>query len=279
MSFHTAVLVLNRNMRAMTESLINRIRASNTKYPMDIWCIDADSDRHEVVQNADNMIFLEANPRWAKAFHDGIVDTRKVSEEDGNPYSHYWCVCNDAQMVDDEILATLIDSMPDDCAQIHPYQKNHPRDSFQGQQTDGGVRASSYIEFVCPLLSRTFVERATDHFGFPGIDPDFPYGWGVDYVLPYAAHYLGFKNYMCDRVGIIHEPGTTHANHKQTKVESNEEMRKLARNTMLDVLEQKYGKDWGLTFSAAASGAGVDPRAFLDWSYYDRSLSETGARA
>jgi hypothetical protein len=279
MSFHTAVLVLNRNMREMTERLIDRIRESNTKYSMDIWCIDADSDQEEVVTTSDQVFMLYDNPRWAKAFNIGLIESQHFGHMKGTPYSHFWCVCNDAQMVDDEILATLIDGMPDDCAQIHPYQMNHPRDSFQGRFTDGGVRASSYVEFVCPLLSRTFIERAQHHFGFPGIDPDFPMGWGVDYVLPYTAHYLGFKSYLSDDVGIIHEPGTTHANHVQAKVESNEDMRKKARNTMLDVLEQKYGKDWGLTFSAAASGAGVDPRAFLDWSHYDRSLSETGARA
>jgi hypothetical protein len=273
-----AVLVLNRNMREMTERLIERIRASNTKYPMEIWCIDADSDEEELVITGDHVYLLNGNPRWAKAFSVGIVESQHYGREKGNPYSHFWCVCNDAQMADNEILAALIDSAPEDCAQIHPFQRNHPRNSFQGGQ-GAGVRASSYVEFVCPLLTSTFVEKCQERFGCPGVDPDFPMGWGVDYAMPYYAHVLGMKSYMCDKVGIVHEPGTTHAAHEKTKVEPNEEMRKKARNTMLDVLERKWGRDWGNVFAQASREAGVDPNAFLGWSHYDRSLSLKGSRA
>jgi len=276
--FHTAVLVLNRNMREMTEKLIDRLCDSNTKYPMDIWCLDADSDQEEVVQNADKILLLGNNPRWAGAFERGIRHVRQDPLDIRTTYSHFWCVCNDAQMVDDEILAMLIDSSPDDCAQIHPYQKHHPSATFQGR-CGTGVRASSYVEFVCPLFTRTFIERAQHKFGFPGIDPGFSMGWGTDYVLAYVAHELGMKSYMCDDVGILHETGTTHKHAAKTKVESNEDMRKLARNTMLDHLEEVYGKHWGQIFIDSAKRAGVDPKAFVDWSGYDRNLSLTGARA
>jgi len=276
--FHTAVLVLNRNMREMTEKLIDRIRESNTKYSMDVWCIDADSDQDEVVTMSDQVFMLYDNPRWAKAFNIGLIESQAFGHMKSQPYSHFWCVCNDAQMVDDEILATLIDSAPDDCAQIHPYQKHHPAATFQGR-CGTGVRASSYVEFVCPLFTRTFLERAEKKFGFPGIDPGFPMGWGTDYVLPYVAHELGMKSYMCDDVGILHETGTTHKHAAKTKVESNEEMRKRARNTMLDHLEEVYGNGWGEIFIESAKRAGVDPKAFVDWSGYDRNLSLTGARA
>ena len=90
---------------------------------------------------------------------------------------------------------------------------------------------------------------------------------------------LGLRSYVSGDVGIVHEPGTTHRNHERTKVEPDEQMRRNARNSMLDVLEQRYGRDWGEVFARASREAGVDPHAFLEWSKYDRGLSLAGVRA
>jgi hypothetical protein len=187
-----------------------------------------------------------------------------------------------------DTLDILLMDMPEDACQIHPYQTTHPKGSPQGLTIDKmatyWTRPGSYshnvafVEFVCPLISRKFYDQCLANFGCPPVNPEFAYGWGVDYEMAYFGHQLKMKSYICDAVGITHHPGTTHLNHEKTKVEDNNRMRVLARNNMLDVLEKKHGRNWGEKFANSARAAGVDPQAFLDWSSYDRELALRGAR-
>jgi len=272
---NVAALVLNRNMREMTESLIDSIRQTTHDVEVTIFNIDADSDADEVTRNADHNLMLRENNRWAWSFHEAIKSIWFNGEYN---FDHYWCLCNDAQIVDDGTLDRLVADMPPATAQIHPYQKSHPATSAQGKR-GSGVRNTSFVEFVCPLLSGSFVRSCFEEFKMPGISKDFMYGWGVDYEMAYLGHRLGFKSYIHQDVGILHQPGTTHINHEKAKVEPNEEMRKKARNNMLYELERRYGIHWGEVFAEGAREAGVDPKDFLEWSSYDRMLSVSGARA
>lgn len=264
--------VLNHNMREMTERLIDRIRETTHEVDVKIFNVDAASRSSEVVLNADQDLLLGQNRRWAWSFYKALM----TYQPEG--YDYYWCLCNDAQIVDDGTLDVLVRTCPDDAAFVHPYQKTHPAGSSQGKQGQG-LRTSSFVEFVCPLLTARFVDTCVQEFNMPGISDGFPMGWGVDYEMAHLAHRLGMKGYICQDVGIIHEPGTTHRHHEHTQVEPDEVMRRKARNSMLDVLEERYGKDWGQVFAQSALDAGVDPQPFLDWSHYDRQLSLSGARA
>lgn len=320
---HTAVLVLNRNMREMTEKLIATIRYSckDTRYT--IIGLEADSDLDKVAGDPkasetmpDESIVFAENKRWAWSFARGmelalypdrgamtkggcwsgeyqwVPDVKRWrgwKDHDGaRDFTHFWLLCNDAQLdPSKDTLRILLENMPHDACQIHPYQTTHPRGSPQGQHSQSfyddknkmEVHNVAFVEFVCPLITRDFYERCLTNFGCPPVGPHFPYGWGVDYEMAYFGHQLKLKSYICDAVGMTHHPGTTHQNHRITKVEDNDQMRVLARNTMLDVLEQRYGRNWGDVFADSARAAGVDPVAFLEWSKFDRALAARGARA
>lgn len=321
---HVAILVLNRNMREMTEKLIDTIRAT-TKVPHTIFSLDAASDVGQIALGGDVIVRFDDNHRWAWSFAEGMsiactmahnkhVDWRK----DGLPVggwniatslrevvepTHFWLLCNDTQLDPTrDTLKVLLENMPKDACQIHPYQTTHPRGSPQGQHAGTAATIEYYrekgildeepillthmvtyhnvafVEFVCPLITRSFYDSCLERFGCSPVGPHFPYGWGVDYEMAYFGHSLGLKSYICDAVGITHHPGTTHENHEKTKVEDNNKMRILARNSMLDVLEARYGRSWGETFTKAAVDIGVDPKAFLEWSQHDRALAAGGLR-
>jgi hypothetical protein len=307
---HVAVLVLNRNMREMTEALVAQIRCTNVPYTL--YSLDADSDVDQVCRDADVHVRLSENRRWAWSFASGMavaVSNELVpgvksigwtgvrGQSDWKPPTHFWLLCNDTQL-DPRVdtLSLLLECMPEDACQIHPYQTTHPNGSAQGRHhfaaaaaqyvRDKGIPGPNprvfhnvaFVEFVCPLITRRFYDQCLANFGCPPVNPEFAYGWGVDYEMAYFGHQLKMKSYICDGVGITHHPGTTHLNHEKTKVEDNNRMRVLARNNMLDVLEKNHGKNWGEKFANSARAAGVDPQAFLDWSSYDRELALRGAR-
>lgn len=311
---HTAILVLNRNMRDMTEKLIDRIRKT-CKGSYTIYAIEAESDMDKTVRNADTTIYCTENKRWAWSFSNAMRAVIELSEcnleiaDDENwrivldpipgtdiatiikpskksknwkLVTHFWLICNDAQLDENiDTLKTMMENMPTDACQIHPYQHTHPMNSPQGMKESGQqtkIHNVAFVEFVCPLITRSFYDKCLANFGCPPVGAYFPYGWGVDYEMAYFGHELKLKSYICDLVGMTHHPGTTHLNHQQTKVEDNNQMRVLARNTMLQVLETRYGRNWGDKFANSARAAGVDPQAFLDWSSYDRALSSHGAR-
>lgn len=314
---HVAVLVLNRNMRSMTEKLIETIRAK-TMARHTIFSLDAASDVEQIaLKGADCIIRFHENRRWAWSFARGmeVALGRSVPGEEsyrgpglgavgetsdgvefdidwnvpGADYTHFWLLCNDTQLGSlGSTLDVLLMDMPEDACQIHPYQTTHPRGSPQGHTDDkiptywmypGSYSHNvAFVEFVCPLITRRFYDQCLANFGCPPVNPEFAYGWGVDYEMAYFGHQLKMKSYICDGVGITHHPGTTHLNHEKTKVEDNNRMRVLARNNMLDVLEKNHGKNWGEKFANSARAAGVDPQAFLDWSSYDRELALRGAR-
>ncbi|TXH10793.1 MAG: hypothetical protein E6R03_15000 [Hyphomicrobiaceae bacterium] len=327
---HVAVLVLNRNMREMTENLIDTIRKTSTP-DHTIFALDAASDKEQQARNGDVSIFLTENKRWAwsfayamgavidhtdpdnPVFEHGVdlhtkyelVATTSPTTPKGQlwfnegtaPFTHFWLLCNDTQL-DPRVdtLNLLLQCMPEDACQIHPYQTTHPNGSPQGRHhlaaaaaqyvNDKGIPGPNprvfhnvaFVEFVCPLITRSFYDACIERFECSPVGPHFPYGWGVDYEMAYFGHSLGLKSYICDGVGITHHPGTTHENHEKTKVEDNNRMRILARNSMLDVLEARYGRNWGDIFAKAAVDAGVDPKAFLEWSQHDRALASGGLR-
>lgn len=304
MEAHVAVLVLNRNMREMTEKLIDVVRATS-KSETTIYSLEAASDEGKTARNSDIKVYFHENKRWAWSFAWGMhiaVDLAKglsfptsypegtytdASGIAGSPKdpTHFWLICNDAQLdPTSDTLNVMLQNMPADACQIHPYQTTHPQGSPQGWagfnriRTGRRVHNVAFVEFVCPLITRDFYDRCIANFGCPPVGPHFPYGWGVDYEMAYFGHKLGLKSYICDMVGITHHPGTTHQNHEKTKVEDNNRMRVLARNTMLDVLEQRYGRNWGDLFAETARSVGVDPHAFLEWSKYDRALALQGTR-
>jgi hypothetical protein len=322
---HVAVLVLNRNMREMTEKLITDIRYS-CKGNYTLFGLEAASDKDKMAGDPrysktmpDVRVVFSENKRWAWSFATGMdIATKYEAYEDGRdvppgmtfqspqstywgeteigeawmegslpPFTHFWLLCNDTQLDPNcDTLGILLMNMPADACQIHPYQTTHPRGSPQGQHSQSfydnknktEVHNVAFVEFVCPLITREFYDACLANFHCPPVNPDFAYGWGVDYEMAYFGHQLKKKSYICDAVGITHHPGTTHLNHEVTKVEDNNQMRVLARNNMLDVLEKKHGRDWGDKFANSARAAGVDPRAFLEWSSYDRSLSISGTR-
>lgn len=310
---HVAVLVLNRNMKDMTERLIGQIRKTKVKYSL--VSLEAASDPDKMVQDFDLQIRFAENRRWAWSFaegmaaalisqqnyHKGQLDQSREAYNHNStsrksivdPITHFWLLCNDAQLDStNDTLARLLDWMPEDACQIHPFQTTHPVGSPQGFQpklissgkmVDGALELPLYhnvafVEFVCPLITRSFYDQCLAKFNKPPVNPAFAFGWGVDYEMAYMGHELGLKSYICDAVGMTHHPGTTHENHILTKVEDNTRMRIRARNDMLDVLEEQYGRDWGGVFEAAARKAGVDPKAFLEWSAFDRGLSARSER-
>jgi hypothetical protein len=285
-----AVLVLNRNMREMTEALCDSIEAT-CKYPHDLYVLDAASDPDEICYRGIPMLMTE-NKRWAWSFAHGMEEVVRNEKTLGDHiYSHFWLICNDTQLDTRgaDVLTTLVESLPEDGCQIHPYQTTHPVGSPQGRSHSRptlprstaeflSVHNVAFVEFVCPLITRSFYDQCLANFGCPPVGPHFEYGWGVDYEMAYFGHQLKLKSYICDTVGITHHPGTTHLNHHKTKVEDNNQMRVLARNNMLDVLEARHGRDWGEKFANSARAAGVDPHAFLEWSAMDRALAVRGAR-
>jgi hypothetical protein len=312
---HIAILVLNRNMREMTEKLIDTVK--RTKINHIVFGLDAASDRDQIARNCDVLVEYRENHRWARSFADGMdlaasaaFETKRAKTAYGIPavleaisdkgvrfrnyrgphewtFTHFWLLCNDAQLdPEKDTLKILLDNMPDNACQIHPYQTTHPLGSPQGagvHTTEARtgkryVHNVAFVEFVCPLITREFYDACLVNFQTPPVNPAFEYGWGVDYEMAYFGHQLKLKSYICDAVGMTHHPGTTHLNHEKTKVEDNNRMRVLARNNMLDVLEARYGRDWGERFANSARAAGVDPKAFLEWSEYDRALARKGAR-
>jgi len=295
---NVAILVLNRNMKRMTDDLVDRIHATCNRQatPYTIFSIDADSRPEEVVEEGtDVVVRLGSNLRWASAFSNAIAVAQKMPDEItqdtlqfvarsgigvdwrnglADQFTHFWCLCNDTQLEESQdTLSILAHAVGIDMAQIHPYQHTYPKGHSQGAGTGEGARAESFVEFVCPLISADFVAACLEYFGTTPVGAHFPYGWGVDYEMAYFAHKLGFKNYISETVGI------THLHHEETEVEDNNVMRVLARNSMLDVLEQRYGREWGIEFIQAAHMAGVSSMAFEEWSSHDRALARTGGRA
>ena len=171
---HVAILVLNRNMREMTENLIAAIRKTCTPAHT-IFALDAASDKEQRARNGDVSIFLAENKRWAWSFAyamGAVIDHVDPSDpafghgvdprgeyklvattspetpkgqlwldEKAEPFTHLWLLCNDTQLDPGaDALKILLENMPKDACQIHPYQTTHPRGAPQGQVlSSGGV--------------------------------------------------------------------------------------------------------------------------------------------
>jgi hypothetical protein len=186
-----AVLVLNRNMREMTEKLCDSIEAT-CKYPHDLYVLDAASDPDEICYRGIPMLMLE-NKRWAWSFAHGMEEVIKNEKTLGDHiYSHFWLICNDTQLdTTKDTLELLIARLPPDACQIHPFQTTHPVGSPQGRRPSGsGSHNVAFAEFVCPLITRGFYDQCLANFGCSPVGPHFQYGWGVDYEMAYFGHQL-----------------------------------------------------------------------------------------
>jgi hypothetical protein len=118
---HVAILVLNRNMREMTEALVTQIRRTSVSHTL--YSLDADSDVGQVCREADVHVRLVENRRWAWSFATGMaiaVSNRLVpgagsigwtgerGQLDWKSPTHFWLLCNDTQLSPtDDTLSTL----------------------------------------------------------------------------------------------------------------------------------------------------------------------------
>jgi hypothetical protein len=150
----------------------------------------------------------------------------------------------------------------------HYFKPGHP--GFPLNKKGSGARKVSFVEFVCPLFKREFLEA----YRWQIMPVELSRGWGTDYLQSYFAYRQGdFGIYNIDDVGCLHIPNTSHINHAETKSEDQGTFLNEARREMLTYLVRTYGKDWGDRFMAVIPP--LQDKCFANWSTGDRQVSKT----
>jgi GT2 family glycosyltransferase len=253
----TAIIVVSHNGKDITDPLCKNI-VDNVKTPYDLFVIETGSQIAKMSSYA--TFWVKDGIRMTRGFNWGIrYALWKETVEDVH-YDSFWLLVNDAKLFQCDTLTTMVEFMRGhpDCGQIHPFIDNTPCPPLK-KQTAHEVRKVSFVEIICPLLSRAALDA------IPGLlDDDFFYGWGLDYEIPYLLHKNGFRTYLSDDVGVIHNAGTTVTSGNDAQINSIEKQFAVSRNNMTTVLKKKYGPEWARTFLDAVP-PDVPKDALLIW--------------
>lgn len=271
-----ATLIVNRNAPAMTDDLVQRMKALMRARPRDIYVLESGSDIDNISHATS--VWMRENVNWPMGFNILIDYARRHKRRHAKrDYDAFWCVCNDTQLVDDvdpwAVMEKALEKVPD-WGVAHPFQhyfqKGHPGFPLNKQGT--GARRVSFVEFVCPLIRSRLLECYNSTTASL-IDERYSRGWGIDYELAYYAHLAGFGVYNIDDVGVLHIPNTSHKDHQATKTEDVDTFLTTARVEMLNEMVKKHGPSWGEKFCEVIPD--LPDRVFRNWSHSDREVSKT----
>lgn len=236
----TAIIVVSHNGRDITDPLCNNI-TSFTKSPHDLYVIETGSKLDKLSTYA--TFWVKDGIRMTRGFNWGIKYALWKEKMEGTfHYDSFWLLVNDAHLYEVDSLTPMVNFMRSnpDCGQIHPYITNSP--SRVLKKMGSGCRKVSYVEIICPLLSRAAIE--IPNF----LDEKLFYGWGLDYDMPYMLHKQGLRTYLCDDVGVVHSAGTTVCTGNDDQLKTMQQQFNVSRENMVQVMLEKYGPQWGHHF-------------------------------
>jgi hypothetical protein len=173
---------------------------------------------------------------------------------------NFWYVVNDSILPDGQDTLSALSEFAAhhaDCGQIQPYCSNSPS-KYQRAMGDGDAHVVSYIETICPMITRMAIEIPKLY------DERFYYGWGNDYDSAYNIHCAGYRNYIHNLVRVYHDAGTT------VKIGGSEDFKTVpeqfskSRANMYEGLIEKHGQNWQRNILDAIP-PDVDPMAYIDW--------------
>jgi GT2 family glycosyltransferase len=238
----TAVIVVSHNNRDLTDALCRNVQA-HVKRPHDLFVIETGSKLEKMSTFA--TFWVKDGIRMTRGFNWGIRYALWKERMDGDVrYDSFWLCVNDAKLFNCDTLTAMVDFMNahPDCGQIHPFIDNSGSPLLR-KMNQAGARKVSFVEIVCPLVSRAAIDA------IPGLlDDDFFYGWGLDYEMPYLLHKNGFRTYLSDDVGVVHDAGTTVKTGNDGQLKTVHDQFAVSRANMTGVLKKKYGEHWARHF-------------------------------
>ena len=253
----TAIIVVSHNGKDITDPLCKKI-TDNIKSPYDLFVIETGSQISKMSSYA--TFWVKDGIRMTRGFNWGIRYAIWKEKFDNIHYDSFWLLVNDAKLFQCDTLLTMVEFLRShpDCGQIHPFIDNTPCKPLK-KQTPHDVRKVSFVEIICPLISRKAIDTIPNL-----LDDDLFYGWGLDYEIPYLLHKHGFRTYLSDDVGVVHNAGTTVNTGNDAEIKSMEKQFTVSRENMVTVLKRKYGPDWARTFLNAVP-SDVPKDALLIW--------------
>lgn len=250
----TAIIVITHNQKELTDSLCRKLII--TKSPYDLFVIETGSKLDTMSSFA--TFWVKDGIRMTRGFNWGIRYALWKEKIEEVKYDSFWLVVNDSFFNEEDVLTPLVNFMRNDkrCGCVHPFVRNSGS-VFQRKKEGSVARKESFVEIVCPLLSRKAVELNL-------LDDDFYYGWGLDYEIPYLLHKNSLALYIHNQVGVTHQAGTTVRSGKDECIQNTKQQFDLSRDNMMKVLLRKYGDKWGQIFLNAIP-EDVPKDAFVDW--------------
>jgi hypothetical protein len=254
----TAILIINHNTPELGDNLFKQIK-DYTIIPNDIFLLETGSDLNKCSKYMTH---------WVKDFKEGMRMTRGFNHlinyckwretiEDIY-YDSFWLIVSDSKFIQLDTLTSLYEFMKSnpDCGEIHPYIENSPS-VYLKKKNNEQTRKESFCEIICPFFSRKAIDL--DLF-----DNRFVYGWGLDFDIPYKLHINNLRLYISNKVGVIHDAGTTTRSGADEQFKNMSDQFNESRNNMIEVLESNYGKDWARKFYSNIPGD-VSKDAYFDW--------------
>jgi hypothetical protein len=239
-----AVLVVSHNYPQLTDSLCEKIIECTKNIDYDLYVIETGSQLNLLSKYTS--LWVSDGCRMTRGFNllKQYADFT-LQNRNNQKYDAYILFVNDAKFIDNkDLISIMYEEMKskEDCGQIHPYQQNilHPYNKMN-KMTESETRKESFVEFICPMISRVAWEKCGPNL----LDNRFFYGWGLDYDIPFQMHLNGYRTYITDKVGILHNAFTSYINKDITKEElQKSEFIPLARSNMSNGMIEKYGENW-----------------------------------
>jgi GT2 family glycosyltransferase len=233
----TAIIVVSHNGKEITDPLCRNIE-TYTKSPYDLFVVETGSRLEKMSSYA--TLWVKDGIRMTRGFNWGIKYAIWKEKMEGNfHYDSFWLLVNDAKLFPSDTLTSMLTFMRNtpDCGQIHPFIDNSCSQVLR--KSGSSVRKISFVEIVCPLLSRRAVE-------IPDLlDEQLFYGWGLDYEMPHILYQHGLRAYISDDVGVTHDAGTTVKSGNDAQISSVTNQFDVSRANMVAVMTKKYGPKWG----------------------------------
>ncbi len=258
----TAIIIISYNNKDITSNLCNQI-VKYTKSDYDLLVVETGSKKEELTNYP--TLWVPDSIRMTNGIKFGLSYSfwKDLNKELFSiDYNSYWILVNDTIHPDYDVLTPMINFMNNtsDCGEIHPYINNSPSKYLHKKENNGPARKESFCEIVCPLFSKNIFEiENIDLF-----DSRFFYGWGIDYDISYKIHLNGYRIYISNEVGIIHNAGTTVRSGKDKDFKNMTEQFNTSRENMYVGLTKKYGPNWARLFYGSIP-QDVSKDTFYDW--------------
>lgn len=227
-----AIIITNYNMPERADALAAHIKTHSDPLSYDLFLVDNGSDLMPPALHT--TVFLPKNLQTTGGFLEGLRAAKRTGED----YLAYWFLITSAELVDGScyLEAPLLWFHADpELVGIHP-------SLTPDSTTAWGHLKSERYKYTWMLDTIAVFWRAEWFDSIGWFDERLIYAWGIDLETSYLAR-RAHKRMMVapwPRVRKITDIG-----YKMNRMCMTAEDRcRLARQNMVEVLSQKYGKDW-----------------------------------